>query len=76
MTDTKIKITKIPLCLTVKCKCGEIVAASLLWGGISIDEEFTDTIAEIYNNGGKIEIINTEKESVSLGGCKCKLIKP
>ena len=68
----KIKITKIPLCLTVKCKCGSVIAAALLYGGLSIDEEFTDTIAETFNEGGKIEIINTDKESVTLQTCKCE----
>jgi hypothetical protein len=55
--EDKIEITKTDLALVVKCKCGGTVAATLIYGGISIDEEFTDTMAKVYNDGGKLEIV-------------------
>ena len=64
-------LIKTNLCLTVKCKCGNIVAATMMYGGDVIDEEFTTTIAETHNNGGKIEFVNTDETKVKLGGCSC-----
>ncbi|XRE42230.1 hypothetical protein ACIVBQ_000434 [Tenacibaculum discolor] len=67
-----MKLIKTSLALRVTCKCGGVVAASLIYGGDAIDEDFTATIAEIHHKGGKTEIIDTDKESVKLDGCKCK----
>ncbi len=69
--DVKIPITKTDIAIVVKCKCGGTIAASLLYGGISIDEEFMDTLAVTYNNGGAVEITNVQKTKVTLGGCEC-----
>lgn len=60
------------LAITVSCKCGNIVAATLIIGGDTIDESFTDTMATVYNSGGEIKIINTDQETVTLGGCSCQ----
>ena len=67
-----MNLLKTSLALRVTCKCGGVVAASLIYGGDCIDEEFTTTIAENYHEGGKTEIIDTDNESVKLDGCKCK----
>lgn len=67
----KIEITKTDLSLVVKCKCGGVVAASMIYGGVSIDEEFTDTIASVYNNGGKVEIVSVREVGITLDGCRC-----
>lgn len=66
------KIIKTDLCLTVTCKCGSCVAATLLYGGVDIDSDFIDTIAKIYLDGGKIELIKTSEKKVSLAECICK----
>jgi hypothetical protein len=66
-----IAITKTDLALVVKCKCGGTVAATMVYGGVSIDEEFTDTIATVYNEGGKIELVCTKDVGVTLDGCRC-----
>lgn len=68
-------ITKTDLALVVKCKCGGTVAATMLYGGVSIDEEFADTIAENYNNGGLIELVKTSEVKVTLDGCRCQSIE-
>lgn len=67
----QIAITKTDLALVIKCKCGGTVAASMIYGGVSIDEEFTDTIAKVYNEGGKIELVSTKEVGVTLSGCRC-----
>ncbi len=64
-------LVKTNLCLTVKCKCGKVVAATMIYGGDTIDEEFTMTIAEMHNKGGKIELVNTDETKVQLQGCSC-----
>lgn len=69
--EKQLKIIRTSLALRVKCKCGKVIAATMLYGGIEIDSEFMDTIAETANDDGKIEIIDTNIESVKLSGCKC-----
>lgn len=69
-------ITKTNLAMTVTCKCGGMVAATMLFGGVEIDAEFMDTVANIANVGGKIEIINTENNPATLSGCTCENIEP
>jgi hypothetical protein len=64
-------LIKTNLCLTVKCKCGNVVAATMIYGGDTIDEEFTMTIAEMHNEGGKIELVNTHETKVRICGCRC-----
>lgn len=64
-------IIKTNLALKVTCKCGGVVAATMIYGGDTIDEEFTSTIAETHNKGGKIELVNTDNEKITLGGCCC-----
>ncbi len=66
-----MEIIKTNLALTVKCKCGKVIATTMIYGGDRIDEEFTTTIAETYNAGGKIELVNTDETPVQLAGCKC-----
>jgi hypothetical protein len=67
-----MKITRTKLAITVTCKCGRVVAATMLYGGVEIDAEFMDTVAEISNKGGKIEIVNTDETPIKLSGCKCE----
>lgn len=67
-----MKITRTKLALTATCKCGSIVASSLIIGGIEIDAEFMDTVAEIANDGGIIEIVNTDIRPIKMDLCKCK----
>lgn len=67
----EMTLVKTNLCLTVKCKCGNVVAATMIYGGDTIDKEFTMTIAEMHNKGGKIELVNTDETKVQLNGCDC-----
>lgn len=67
-----MKITKTKYALVVACKCGGIVAATMLYGGVDIDTEFTDTIAKVVGRGGEPKIVNTEEQSVTLKGCSCE----
>ena len=64
-------LVKTNLALTVKCKCGNVVAATMIYVGDTIDEDFTMTIAETHNKGGKIELVNTDETPVKLHGCSC-----
>ena len=66
-----MKITRTELAMTVTCKCGGVVAATLLCGGVKIDKEFMGTVAMVANNGGKIEIVNTDETPIKLSRCKC-----
>ncbi len=44
----------------------------MIYGGISIDEEFMDTAAEIVNDrGGILKLIDITQEKCSLMECKC-----
>lgn len=67
-----MKITRTKLAITVTCKCGAVVAATMLYGGVEIDAEFMDTVAQVSNAGGKIEIVNTDETPIKLSGCKCE----
>ena len=66
----QVAVTKTDLALVVKCKCGGTVAATIIYGGVSIDEEFTDTIAKFHNKGGKIDLVSTKEVRVTLDGCR------
>jgi hypothetical protein len=66
-----IEITKTDLTLVVKCKCGSTVACTMIYGGFSIDEEFTDTIAKVYNDGGDVKIVSIKDTDVTIDRCKC-----
>jgi hypothetical protein len=66
-----MKITKTDLALVVRCKCGEAVAATVIYGGISIDEDFTDTIATVYSRGGKAEVVCLSNNNIRLCQCSC-----
>ena len=57
--------------MTVTCKCGGCIAATMIYGGVEIDAEFMDTVAKIANDGGKIEIVNTDETPVRLSKCMC-----
>lgn len=65
------KITKTKLAMAVHCKCGSMIAATMLYGGIEIDAEFMDTVAEVANDGGKIEVYNTTEKKLTFDTCKC-----
>ena len=67
-----MEITRTKLAMTVTCKCGGVVAATMLYGGVEIDAEFMDAVAQVSNEGGKIEIVNTDETPVKLSGCKCE----
>lgn len=67
-----MKLIRTNLAITVKCKCGGIVAATMIYGGDTINEDFTTTMAETYNDGGKLEFVNTDETPVKLGGCSCE----
>lgn len=64
-------LIKTNLALTVKCKCGNVIAATMIYGGDTIDEDFTMTIAETHNKGGKVELVNTDETKVVFSGCSC-----
>lgn len=66
-----MEIIKTNLALTVTCTCGGVVAATMIYGNVGIDAEFTETIAQTHNKGGKIELVNTDITKVTLSGCKC-----
>ena len=70
-TNVGGSIIKTNLCLVVKCKCGGTVAATMIYGGVEIDADFTSTVAEVYNRGGNVELVNTDKVNVTLSGCGC-----
>jgi len=70
-----MEITKTNLALTVNCKCGSCIAATMLWGGIDIDEDFMDTLATYANNGGTIELVDTRIKPVRMHGCTCNNLK-
>ena len=63
---------KTNLAITVTCKCNSIVAATMIYGGMNIEEDFTETMAEVYNRGGKLEFINADETPVKLSSCSCK----
>lgn len=65
---TKLKTNK---ALVAQCKCGATLAATIIYGGDPIDEDITLTFAKVDMNGGKIEIIDTDKRFVKLGRCTC-----
>ena len=67
-----MKITRTKLAITVTGKCGGVVAATMLYGGVEIDAEFMDTVAQVSNAGGKIEIVNTDEKPIKLSLCKCE----
>ena len=66
-------IIRTNLAMVAYCKCGGVIAATSLYGGVSIDGEFMNTVAETANDGGEIKIVNTKETPVSLTGCKCEL---
>ena len=57
--------------MTVTCKCGSVIAATMLYGGVEIDSEFMDLVAKTANDGGTIQIVNTNDTKVVLSECKC-----
>lgn len=65
-------IVRTDLALVVNCKCGSTVAATMLYGGVSIDEDFTDTIAEVYLRGGSVKVVKTGEHPVTVAECKCE----
>lgn len=71
-----MKIKKTSYAIKVTCKCGGCIACTLIYGGIAIDEEFTDTMADAIIDGGSIEIVDTSKNPIFMDGCKCKTEKP
>jgi hypothetical protein len=73
--QNKMEIIRTKLAMTVTCKCGGIVACTMIYGGVEIDADFTHTVAENANYGGKIEIVNTAETPIKLSGCKCSITK-
>ena len=65
------KIIRTNAMIIVTCKCNSVVAASVIYGGISVDEDFTTTIANVINKGGEASIINSNESSVTMSRCKC-----
>ena len=64
-----IKRTK--LVLTIQCcKCNAVYFFSCIYGGVSIDEETTMIIAEAYEKGDIVKLL--DNESVQLQQCTCK----
>lgn len=59
------------MAIVVKCKCGGIVAATLIMGGVKIGKGFTRTMAEVHNAGGELLFVNTDETKVKLSGCQC-----
>ena len=58
------------LIISCKCaKCGAIYMATVIWGGIPIDEESTQQIAEAYQRGDEIKL--TDNETIKMSMCKC-----
>ena len=66
-----MKIKRTDFALVAKCKCGNIIAATMLHGGIEIDAEFMDEVADILLSGGSAEVVNTNTSPVVMGGCSC-----
>ena len=59
------------LMIAVTCKgCGVTYFAELIMGGYPIGEESTDTIANAYVRGDKVELVDGDK-GVVMGICKC-----
>ena len=67
----EMEITRTKLSMTVTCKCGSVIAATMLYGGVEIDSEFMDLVAKTANDGGTIQIVNTSDTKVVLSECKC-----
>lgn len=67
-----MEILRTNLAMTVKCKCGSLIASTMLYGGISIDEDFMSLVAETVNDGGVISIVDTSINPVTMSLCKCK----
>lgn len=59
------------IALVAYCKCGNNVAFTAIYGGVSIDEDFMTTIAGVHNRGGKVEIVNTDENPIVMGICSC-----
>jgi hypothetical protein len=57
--------------IKVVCKCGACVAATLIYGGVSIDEDFTTTMAEIINEGGEVYVVNATENPITFSKCRC-----
>lgn len=63
-------ILKTDLSIICTCnRCGLTYFATLVYGGIPIDEDSTMTIAEAYEKGDKVEFIKSR--NVNMGMCKC-----
>lgn len=66
-----MKITRTTKAIKVTCKCGACIAACMIYGGVPIDEEFTDTMAEAIVDGGSVEIVDTSDQGIQMAECKC-----
>ena len=56
--------------ITCSCKnCGVTYAATMIYGGIDIDAETTEVIADAYLKGDKVELL--DDVSVLMSECKC-----
>ncbi len=66
----RVKILRTDLILSITCKgCGELYYASLLYGGIAINEEEMMYIARAHNNGDTVKL---SVGDVKLGYCNCE----
>lgn len=62
------------LLLTINCKtCKQIYFASCIFGGIALDEDSTMEIADAYEKGDEIQLLNNV--SVKMGMCSCEETK-
>jgi len=61
---------KTGLIISCKCaKCGAIYMATVIWGGVPLDEDTTQEIAKAYKRGDEIKL--TDNETIKMSMCKC-----
>jgi hypothetical protein len=58
--------------IKVVCKCGSCIGATMIYGGVEIDADFTTLMAETINEGGKVEVVNTQESPITMHKCICK----
>ena len=67
-----MKIKRTSKAIKVTCKCGACIASTLIYGGIEIDADFTDIMADAILSGGKVEIVDTDETPITFSKCTCK----
>jgi hypothetical protein len=66
-----MEIQRTNLAMVAKCKCGAVLVATMLHGGVAIEADIMDDIATTYLAGGTVEIINADIAHIVMGGCSC-----